>query len=145
MKNKKMIIIVAAALVVVVAVVLIFVKPFGGKSSDNQEELTKSLEKLGKSFYEDYYYPSQEKSQTDVKEFVKRFEKNGIKINLTNLSKISSIDTSVLETMTNSKTKEKCNYENTSITIIPKSPYGKSDYDIKVNLDCGFDAKEAKK
>ena len=47
---------------------------------NNEKELTGNLEKLGKSFYEDYYYPSQKKSQKDVKEFVKRFEKTGIKV-----------------------------------------------------------------
>ena len=49
-------------------------------------EMSAILEKLGKSFYEDYYYPSQAKSQKDVKNFVKRFEKTGIKVNLANIS-----------------------------------------------------------
>lgn len=144
--DKKKIIIGGAVAVVLIVVAVICVNVFS-KESSNEKELATTLEKLGKSFYEDYYYPSQEKSQTDVKEFVKKFEKNGIKINLTNLAKISAIDTKPIESLVNNKTKKKCDYEKTTVTIIPKSPFGKTDYELKVNLDCGFDTekKDSKK
>lgn len=105
----------------------------------NEKELKGNLEKLGKSFYEDFYYPSQSKSQKDVKEFVKRFEKTGIKVNLANISKISKVDKKLVEGMVNKKTKKKCDTEKSVVTIFPKKPYGKTDYKIEVNLDCGFE------
>jgi len=104
----------------------------------NEKELKGNLEKLGKSFYEDYYYPSQAKSQKDVKDFVKRFEKTGIKVNLENISKFSKIDKKLVDSMVNSKTKKKCDGEKSVVTIFPKKPYGKTDYKIEVNLECGF-------
>lgn len=137
--DKKKIIIGGIVAVAVIALIVVCVTVFSGKNESNEKELVATLEKIGKKFYEDYYYPSQEKSQTDVKKFVERFEKNGIKINLTNLSKISIIDKKLIESLINKKTNEKCNYEKTTVTIIPKSPYNKGSYDIKVTLDCGFD------
>ena len=105
---------------------------------NNEKELQGNLEKLGKSFYEDYYYPSQAKSQKDVKDFVKRFEKTGIKVNLENISKFSKIDKKLVDSMVNNKTKKKCDGEKSVVTIYPKKPYGKTDYKIEVNLECGF-------
>ena len=141
MKNKKFIII-GISVIVIICLILIFVNPFSGKSNGNEDKLNANLNQLGKDFYEGYYYPSQEKSQTDVKKFLERFEKNGIKINLQNLAKISSIDKELIESMVNSKTNEKCDFEKTTVTIYPKTPYGKTDYELKVNLDCGFDVKK---
>lgn len=106
---------------------------------NNEKELQGNLEKLGKSFYEDYYYPSQAKSQKDVKDFVKRFEKTGIKVNLENISKFSKIDKKLVDSMVNNKTKKKCDGEKSVVTIYPKKPYGKTDYKIEVNLECGFE------
>lgn len=137
--NKKNIIIGGIVLVVAIVLIVVCVNVFSGKSDNNEKELIATLEKIGKTFYEEYYYPSQEKSQTDVKKFVERFEKNGIKINLTNLSKISIIEKELIESLVNKKTNEKCDYEKTTVTIIPKSPYNKDSYELKVTLDCGFD------
>ena len=105
----------------------------------NEKELTGNLETLGKSFYEDFYYPSQAKSQKDVKNFVKRFEKTGIKVNLANISKTSKVDKKLVDSMVNKKTKKKCDTEKSVVTIYPKKPYGKTDYKIEVTLDCGFE------
>ena len=34
-----------------------------------------------------------------------------------------------------------CNNKTTRAIIYPKSPYGKKDYKVEVELDCGFDKK----
>ena len=86
-KKKRIIIIAAISLAVVIIGVLCFVI-FGNKEAKNKKELEANLVKLGAAFYEDYYYPSQEKIQKDVKEYMAKFEKTGLKINLDNLSKI---------------------------------------------------------
>ena len=101
---------------------------------NNEKELQGNLEKLGKSFYEDYYYPSQAKSPKTVKDFV-----TGIKVNLENISKFSKIDKKLVDSMVNNKTKKKCDGEKSVVTIYPKKPYGKTDYKIEVKLECGFE------
>lgn len=133
--DKKKIGIIAGVAVVVIAVVVGLIL-FLGRS--NEKQLNANLTKLGKQFYEEFYYPSQEKSQDDVKAFVKKFEKTGIKINLENIAKISKVDKSLVDSMVNKKTKEKCDVKQSTVTIYPEKPYGKTDYKIEVNLECGF-------
>jgi hypothetical protein len=133
--DKKKIGIIAGACVVVIAIVVGLILLLGGS---NEKKLNANLTKLGRQFYEEFYYPSQEKSQSDVKEFVKKFEKTGIKINLENIAKISKVDKALVDSMVNKKTKEKCDAKNTTVTIYPEKPYGKSNYKIEVNLECGF-------
>ena len=134
--DKKKIGIIAGVCVVVIAIVAVGLILFLGGS--NEKKLNANLTKLGRQFYEEFYYPSQEKSQSDVKEFVKKFEKTGIKINLENIAKISKVDKELVDSMVNKKTKEKCDAKNTTVTIYPEKPYGKSNYKIEVNLECGF-------
>ena len=133
--DKKKIGIIAGVAVVVIAVVVGLIL-FLGRS--NEKQLNANLTKLGKQFYEEFYYPSQEKSQDDVKAFVKKFEKTGIKINLENIAKISKVDKSLVDSMVNKKTKEKCDVKQSTVTIYPEKPYGKNNYKIEVNLECGF-------
>ena len=140
-KKKRIIIIAAISLAVVIIGVLCFVL-FGNKEAKNKKELEANLVKLGAAFYEDYYHPSQEKIQKDVKEYMAKFEKTGLKINLENLSKISKIDQTLVEKMVNKKTKEKCDFEKTYITIYPQDAYGNKDYKVEVKLVCGFSDEE---
>ena len=133
--DKKKIGIIAGVAVVVIAVV-VGVILFLGRS--NEKQLNANLTKLGRQFYEEFYYPSQEKSQEDVKAFVKKFEKTGIKINLENIAKISKVDQDLVNGMINSKTKKECDKKESTVTIYPEKPYGKSNYKIEVNLECGF-------
>lgn len=133
--DKKKIGIIAGAAILVVAIVIGIIL-FLGRS--NEKQLTANLNTLGKQFYEDFYYPSQEKSQDDVKAFVKKFEKTGIKINLENIAKISKVDQDLVKSMVNKKTKKECDAKQTTVTIYPEKPYGKSNYKIEVNLECGF-------
>ena len=133
--DKKKIGIIAGAAVVVIARVVGLIW-FLNRS--NEKQLNANFTKLGKQFYEEFYYPSQEKSQEDVKAFVKKFEKTGIKINLENIAKISKVDKNLVDSMVNKKTKEKCDAKQSTVTIYPEKPYGKSNYKIEVNLECGF-------
>jgi len=141
--RKKVIIGIACLVVVVTAIVLLIICL--GKNKSNEKELEANLGKLGKQFYTEFYYPAQEKSQKDVKTFVAKFEKTGIKVNLENISKFSKIDKELVDSMVNSKTKEKCDAVNSYVVIKPVSPYGKKDIKVEVNLACGFDKKETKK
>ena len=133
--SKKKLGIICGAAVVVIGIVVALVLLLGG---NNEKKLVSNMETLGKQFYEEFYYPSQEKSQEDIKAFIKKFEKTGIKINLENITKISKVDKELVDSMINKKTKKKCDAKNTSVTIIPEKPYGKTNYKIEVTLDCGF-------
>ena len=134
MDKKKLGIIIGAAVLVVAIVVGLIL--FLGRS--NEKVLNANLSKLGKQFYEEFYYPSQEKSQSDVKEFVKKFEKTGIKVNLENIAKVNKVDKELVKSMVNSKTKKDCDKTGSYVIIYPEKPYGKTNYKIEVNLECGF-------
>ena len=133
--DKKKIGIIAGAAVVVIAIVVGLIL-FLNRS--NEKQLNANLTKLGKQFYEDFYYPSQEKSQEDVKAFVKKFEKTGIKVNLENIKKISKIDKKLADSLINSKTKKECDAKESYVIIYPEKPYGKTNYKIEAHLECGF-------
>ncbi|MBR2833339.1 MAG: hypothetical protein IKE75_02790 [Bacilli bacterium] len=138
-KNNKKIAIIGG-IIAAVAVIILCVVLFSHKS--NQAQLEDNLKKLGTSFYEDYYYPSQKESQKDVKKFLERFKDNGIRINLTNLAKVSKIDQDLIKEMKNSKTNKKCNYDETYVTIYPKAPYKKTSYKLETTLKCGFEKED---
>ena len=133
--SKKKIGIIAGAAIVVIGIVVALILLLGG---NNEKKLNANLTTLGKQFYEEFYYPSQEKSQEDVKTFVKKFEKTGIKVNLENIAKISKVDKELVDSMVNKKTKKKCDTKESYVVIYPEKPYGKTNYTIKANLECGF-------
>jgi len=145
--KKNLIISIVCAFVVIVLIVVIINKKSNAKPQSNQEQLQTNLEKLGREFYEKFYYPRQvevsektsksnENKQT-FEELMKKFEGSGITVNLDNISKPAVVDSSLAESMVNSITKEKCNGTNTTVTIVPHEPYGVTDYTITVDLQCG--------
>lgn len=115
-------------------------------SKDNaKNNLEDTLISMGRDFYENYYYDKTGKNDDERKDFLKKFEKQGIKINLDNLGRYdSSTNKEKLKEFVNPTTEESCNYQNTKAIIYPKGNFGKTDYDIEVILDCGFDTEEEK-
>lgn len=142
--KKKLFIIIGAITIAIIAAILVLVL-FVFKDNSNEKELVKNMEKLGGQFYEEFYYPAQEKAQKDVKEFIKKFENSGIKVNLENIAKFSKIDKKIVDSMVNSETNKKCDQKETYIIIKPTSPYGKKNYKIDVTLSCGFKEDTKKK
>ena len=132
--------IIPIAVAVVAAIIVILCIVLGNKS--NEKQLTKDLKTLGGQFYELFYYPAQEKAQKDITEFMAKFEKTGIKVNLENIAKVSKVDKKLVEGMVNSKTKKECDKQNSYVIIRPTSPYGKKDYKVEAYLSCGFDSKK---
>lgn len=136
--NKKMFIVIGIV-IVVIAVVLVLVL---GKKS-NEKELNSSLTEMGKNFYENFYYEQIGSSADERNELLSKFTTVGIKIDLENLGRYNDGEFSKdIKEFTNSKTNKKCNRANTKVIIYPKSPYGKTDYKIETELDCGFDSKK---
>ena len=128
-------------LVVTICMVSLLALSGCGKKS-NEKELTQNLEKLGRSFYEEFYYVHQEEAlkqqEKSLSEFLSQYAEIGIKADLENISKTSVADKKLVDSMVNSETNEKCDVKNSSVTFYPKAPYGKTDYEVKVELECGF-------
>lgn len=137
--NKKTLAIVAALLIVVILVVLLVI--FGKKS--NEKELESSLNKMGASFYENFYYEQIGSSADDRTSLLSKFSTIGIKIDLENLGRYNDGEFKKdIKEFKNSLTGEKCNQTKTKVIIYPKSPYGKTDYKIETELSCGFKDKK---
>ena len=123
---------------VVVIVVLIVLGLIFFVFNDNKKQLTKELENVGKNFYENYYYDKVGKDEKERPSLLSKYSTRGIKVDLENLASSSGNKDELLNKFVNKKTKEKCNEINTKVTIYPKDPYGRKDYTIEVELDCGF-------
>lgn len=137
--NKKTLAIVVAVLIVIILVVLLVV--FGKKS--NEKELESSLNKMGSSFYENFYYEQIGSSADDRTSLLSKFSTIGIKIDLENLGRYNDGEFKKdIKEFKNSLTGEKCNQTKTKVIIYPKSPYGKTDYKIETELSCGFKEKK---
>lgn len=135
--DSKVLIIIAVVLVVVLAVVLFLVF----NSKDNKAEIENSLTEMGKSFYENFYYEQIGSSSDERTTLLSKFTTIGIKIDLENLERYNDGEFSKeIKTLKNKKTNKMCNKTKTKVIIYPKSPYGKTDYTIKTELDCGFDS-----
>ena len=135
--KKKLIAIIASAVVAVAGIIILIICLCGPKS--NEKELKNNLKKLGAQFYEEFYYPTQEKSHKDIKEFIAKFVNTGIRVNLENIAKVSKVDKKLVDSMVNKKTKKECDKKLSYVVIKPQKPFGKTDYKVEVNLSCGFD------
>ena len=133
-------VVIAAVVLIVIVVAFILTRTI---KPSLESQLDKSLTKMGEEFYTDFYYTeiSKNKSTAEVTEFLEKFSEVGIKVNLDNLSRYN--DGKNEEEITNFKNGDKeCDTSNTKAIIYPKKPYGKNDYTIKVELDCGFESQE---
>ena len=139
-EHKKIAIGVAAGLLVVIAVIIIVIN-INPKSSQ-KNKLESSLEALGRRYYEDYYYVSAANSEDieEKKEFLQNFTSIGLRISLDNLLRYNeTLENKDNTEYRNKKKKEDCDRKKTMVIIYPKEEYGAKDYDIKVELVCGFD------
>lgn len=135
--NRKNCFIAITALILIIAIILIII--FNSKKSE-EDKLNDMLKELGVNFYENFYYDQVGTNDTERKEFVKKYETIGIKVNLDNLSRLNSDESKkMVDKFVNSKTKKECDKSNTRVIIYPKTPYEKDSYDIKTELVCGFD------
>lgn len=133
-KRKKTIIILSILLITVLiflAVILLF--------EDTENKYKKELESLGREYYENYYYNLIGKTLTEKKDFLIDYTSLGIKIDLDNISRYNNkANKDKVDKFINPKTKKPCDTKNTKVIIYPKENFGKKDYDIKVELECGF-------
>lgn len=130
-KNKKIVFIIIIVLVLLIVLYGVFFRT-------NEKKLEKTLKDWGKDFYENYYYDLMGDNEEERSNEAKKYEDMGIKIDLDNLSRYNEDDQKKIEMFVNSKTKEECNKYNTRVIIFPNGSYGKKNYKVEVELDCGF-------
>ena len=139
-ENKKIVIAVGIVLLVALASCIIAITVSHSKKEEPKEDLNAILKKLGTDFYEDFYYMNIGSSDEERATKLSRYETIGIKVDLDNLSRYNSEEVKDdIEKFVNEKTNEKCDKNNTKVIIYPKSPYGKTDYEIETKLECGFE------
>lgn len=133
-------IIIAVIVVVLVAVVAVVGSVFLLNKGDNKKELEKSLEEMGRDFYENFYYDQIGGSADERTSLLSKFTTVGIKIDLDNLGRYNNGEyKDKISEFSNKKTKEKCSKTDTKVVVYPKSPFGKTDYKMEVELECGFE------
>lgn len=132
--------IIAIVAVVLVIIVIAVAGMLLLEKGDNKKELEKNLTEMGRDFYENFYYDQIGGSADERTSLLSRFTTVGIKIDLDNLGRYNNGEyKDKISEFTNKKTKEKCSKTNTKVIVYPKSPYGKTDYKIETELDCGFE------
>lgn len=136
LKNKRVLIAIGVILVIIIVVIVILVLP----KENVEQNLENSLKEMGQDFYENYYYDQTGTTDEEKADFLSRYATIGIKINLDNLGRYNSeVNQEKIAEFVNPDTNESCDKENTRVIIYPKESYGKTDYDIEVELVCGFD------
>ena len=165
--HKKISIGVACFVVVLVGVLFIF----PSLSKPSTEDIVKNkISELGKTFYEDFYYPSSGNGDANKrKEFLAKYQSMGIKVNLENLIRYYVTTDSFKEAFPTVNDKEvkdvsitdrvqfienewfkvgkeendKCDVNNTKVIIYPKDPYEKNTYEMEIVTACGFKGEES--
>ncbi len=126
MKNKKIIFLIAIILFII-AGILILVNSKIGKESLSRRD----IRKITKEFYSFYY--DENNTDDNIRNHLRKYITSGLTISLGDME-------IYIENKSNGGTTysslEKCDRANSKITIYPKSPFGKDDYELKFDLVC---------
>lgn len=127
------------ALVGIVIGIVLLVKGKDSKKESNETVLVETLEKMGATFYKDFYYLRRDTDKERVEQ-AKLLADTGVGMTLENLkiSQLSYIQEHK-DDFVNALTGEACDAKKSRVQIYPKSPYGAEDFEVKVTLVCGFD------
>ena len=126
--NDKKVLLITTGIIAVLIIIIISVNIYKGKSI-SPTTISQNLETVGQDFYENHYYSDMDDEQ---KKLLAEFKDQGIVIDITNLEVITPLS----EELKNSLIKNECNFDETKIVIYPEEPYGKKDYNLKIELSC---------
>lgn len=138
--SRKNILIIKLSIMTIVLLFVIFGFLFSKLDLFKKVDLKDSLREMATDFYENFYYDQIKQlgnGEVSKADYLNEFSTIGIKINLINLEEYDDgkyVDE--IAKFVNSKTKQPCNKYNTKAIIYPIEPYGKTDYDIEINLEC---------
>lgn len=135
--KKKFIVIgsIVAGVIILAVLIILCITVFFNK----ERIVTKKVKNMGKDYYTNYLYDTLAKNRKkeELNEILSKYAGRGIKVNLGTLEKYSS--GKYKEEIKSLKSKKKaCDKTNTRAVIYPVEPYGKTDYKVEVELDCGF-------
>ena len=126
MKNKKIIIAIIFILLIIGGILLLVNSKFGRESLSRRD-----IRKMTKEFYSFYY--DENNSNNNIRNYLRKYINSGLTISLGDMEVY-------IESKSNGGTSysslEKCDRANSKITIYPKSPFGKDDYELKFDLVC---------
>jgi len=131
-------IILSACLVLAIIIIITIVMLIRTNSPKiRKEAIENDLTKMAQDFYENFYYDSITSDLGTSQ--ISKFEDYGIIIDLNILSRYKQEYSDKINSFKHPKTNQECDREKTKAIIYPKDPYSKTDYDIKIELDCGFE------
>jgi hypothetical protein len=95
-------------------------------------------EKMGESYYSDFFYGQVTSSMDDEKkaEFLKKSESTGLSVSVENLLRFAQHNKSEDEYNKFEKAVKKCNADASKVVITPEEPFGATDFKIEVKLEC---------
>ncbi len=133
--NKKLIIGIAAGAVIIIVLVVLSITVFFNK----ERIITNKVKKMAYEYYSEYYYDSlkEGREKEDFEKIMAKYSGIGFKISLDNIVNIKNGKYNEEVESLGSK-KKKCDKLKTRAIIYPEKSYGKTDYRIEVELDCGF-------
>ena len=107
------------------------------KKTDS-ENISQYIEKLGKEFYENYYYPQLKDLQAnhmieDRTTFLKNFETTGIPVTL---NRVIELRFKTEKEINRYLRNYQCDFKTTGFTVYPKSPYEKKSYQLEPHIVC---------
>ena len=126
MKNKKIMFLIAIILFIIAGILILVNSKIGRESLSRRD-----IRKITKEFYSFYY--DENNTDDNVKNYLRKYINTGLTISLGDME-------IYIESKSNGGTTysslEKCDRANSKITIYPKSPFGKDDYELKFDLVC---------
>lgn len=137
--TKKNVCICVSSIVALVVIIVLFIV-----LNNPQKKLERYMKQLGKVYYEEVYFESFSKDN-ERSEFLAKYTTLGIKTDLSNLVRaVASKEglpssEEILAKFVNKKTGKECNRTNTKVFFYPQEPYGKTNYRIDVQVECGYE------
>ena len=135
LKNKKLVIIGIALIIVIIISLCVFLS-IKNKTRNTLNSYNNTMKELGKIFYEDLFYNVMYTS--NGKDYFEIYKDTGLEVDLNTLEMTNAKSRELAKKLVNISTKESCDKTKTKVIITTKDPYEKTDYNIEVKLDCGF-------
>ena len=136
-KDSRNVIISGCIALAILIIVIIFLLIRFNSPKMKQQAIENDIKTMAADFYENYYY------DLITKDFgadqLAKFKKSGIIVDLNILGRHKSENLEKIKEFKHPKKDVECDREKTKAIIYPKESYNKNDYEIKVELSCGFE------
>lgn len=117
--------IIGGVILLVVFVIIAFI--LLGRGEDKRTVLENKMNDIAAKFYEEKYYPI-----FSDKQRLADYKNTGINVNIDSINVLVPVD----DELKNLLDEYECHFSNSFVRIYPKAPYGKKDYNLKVELAC---------